>query len=139
MRSAKDLGIMLAQHQVREVGLYGSYPTSAVFYSGSKLVKLVPVKELETYKPKSMSWTSKNVMPFAAMEKQHYPLIIVSSRSMKDFMQHNHSQWLTAGRRGQYLLLQPVAGKMDNPSPKGYNNAARLSAKSDWRNHHGRT
>ena len=130
---------MLAQHQVEEVGLYGSYPTSAVFYSGSKLVKLVPEKELETYKPKSMSWTSKNVMPFAAMEKQHYPLIIVSSRSMKDFMQHNHSQWLTAGRRGQYLLLQPAVGTMDNPSPKGYNKDARLSAKSDWRNYHGRT
>ena len=102
-------------------------------------MKLVPEKELETYKPKSMSWTSKNVMPFAAMEKQHYPLIIVSSRSMKDFMQHNHSQWLTAGRRGQYLLLQPAVGTMDNPSPKGYNKDARLSAKSDWRNHHGRT
>ena len=79
------------------------------------------------------------MMPFAAMEQQHYPLVIVSSKSIKDFMKHNHSQWLTAGRRGQYLLLQSVAGKMDNSSPKGYNNAARLSAKSDWRNNHGRT
>ena len=139
VRSAKALGIALAEQRVKEVGLYGSYPTSAVFYSGSKLVKLVPEKELESYKPKSMSWSSKNVMPFAAMEQQHYPLVIVSSKSIKDFMKHNHSQWLTAGRRGQYLLLQPVAGRMDNSSPKGYNNAARLSAKSDWRNHHGRT
>ena len=139
VRSAKALGIALAEQRVKEVGLYGSYPTSAVFYSGSKLVKLVPEKELESYKPKSMSWSSKNVMPFAAMEQQHYPLVIVSSKSIKDFMKHNHSQWLTAGRRGQYLLLQSVAGKMDNSSPKGYNNAARLSAKSDWRNNHGRT
>ena len=139
VRSAKALGIVLAEQRVKEVGLYGSYPTSAVFYSGSKLVKLVPEKELESYKPKSMSWSSKNVMPFAAMEQQHYPLVIVSSKSIKDFMKHNHSQWLTAGRRGQYLLLQPVAGRMDNSSPKGYNNAARLSAKSDWRNNDGRT
>ena len=109
VRSAKALGIALAEQRVKEVGLYGSYPTSAVFYSGSKLVKLVPEKELESYKPKSMSWSSKNVMPFAAMEQQHYPLVIVSSKSIKDFMKHNHSQWLTAGRRGQYLLLQPVA------------------------------
>ena len=139
VRSAQALGIALAEQRVKEVGLYGSYPTSAVFYSGSKLVKLVPEKELESYKPKSMSWSSKNVMPFAAMEQQHYPLVIVSSKSIKDFMKHNHSQWLTAGRRGQYLLLQPVAGRMDNSSPKGYNNAARLSAKSDWRNNHVRT
>ena len=139
VRSAKALGIALAEQRVKEVGLYGSYPTSAVFYSGSKLVKLVPEEELESYKPKSMSWSSKNVMPFAAMEQQHYPLVIVSSKSIKDFMKHNHSQWVTAGRRGQYLLLQSVAGKMDNSSPKGYNNAARLSAKSDWRNNHGRT
>ena len=141
LRSAKDLGIMLAQHQVREVGLYGSYPTSAVFYSGSKLVKLVPEKELETYKPKSMSWTSKNVMPFAAMEKQHYPLIIVSAKSVPDFLSHNHNQWLTAGRWGQYVLLEPVAaqGKIDNFQLKRYNKDARLSAKSDWRNNHGRT
>lgn len=36
-RSAKNLGEMLTENDVHEVGLYGKYPTSAVFTAAVKL------------------------------------------------------------------------------------------------------
>ena len=142
-RSAKGLGELLVKDGISEVGLYGSYPTSAVFYSDARIVKLVPEKELNSYKPKNMSWSSKNVMPFAAMEKQHYHFVIVNEKSMKSFLEQDRQQWQLAGRSTRYLLLQTVAeqGKMDDSLLACYNNGvrARLTAKSDWRNQHGRT
>ena len=142
-RSAKGLGELLVKDGIREVGLYGSYPTSAVFYSNASIVKLVPEKELERYKPKNMSWSSKNVMPFAAMEKQHYPFVIVNEKSMKDFLKQNKHQWQLAGRSGRYLLLSPQVeqGRMDDSLLACYNSdvRARLTVKNEWRNQHGRT
>lgn len=142
-RSAKGLGELLVKDGIREVGLYGSYPTSAVFYSNARIVKLVPEKELERYKPKNMSWSSKNVMPFAAMEKQHYPFVIVNEKSMKDFLKQNKHQWQLAGRSERYLLLRPQVeqGRMDDSLLACYNSdvRARLTVKNEWRNQHGRT
>ena len=82
-------------------------------------------------------------MPFAAMEKQHYHFVIVNEKSMKSFLEQDRQQWQLAGRSTRYLLLQTVAeqGKMDDSLLACYNNGvrARLTAKSDWRNQHGRT
>ena len=142
-RSAKDLGQLLVADGSKEVGLYGKYPTSAVFYSNARIVKLVPERELESYKPKNMSWSSKNVMPFAAMEKQHYPFVIVNEKSMKDFLKQNKHQWQLAGRSERYLLLRPQVeqGRMDDSLLACYNSdvRARLTVKNEWRNQHGRT
>ena len=141
IRSAKALGTMLVQIRVGEAGLYGSYPTSAVFYSDARLVKLLPERELAAYKPKGMSWSSKNVMPYAAMERNAYPLVIVSEKSVSDFLQKNKSAWVMAGRSSRYVLLRSEnkQGKLDEYQLKCYNKNARLSAKNNWRNHHGRT
>lgn len=140
-RSAKDLGELLVKDGVQEAGLYGSYPTSAVFYSNARLVRLVPERELESYKPHSMSWSSKNVMPFAAIEKHHYPLVIVYEKSRRGFLEQNKRNWSIAGRSARYLLMHFEAeqGKMDASLLKCYNRDTRLTAKSDWRNNHGRT
>ena len=54
-RSAKNLGQMLTAENVQEVGLYGTYPTSAVFYSNSKIVKLMHEREVAGYVPKDFS------------------------------------------------------------------------------------
>lgn len=67
-RSAKNLAELLARLEAQEAGVYGAYPTSAVFYSGARLVKLVPQEDLARLRPREMSWTSKNVMPMAARE-----------------------------------------------------------------------
>lgn len=105
-RSAKGLGELLVQDGAKEVGVYGSYPTSAVFYSDATLIKLVPEKELEHYKPHTMSWSSKNVMPMAAMEEQRYPYIIVIEKNLNNFLQTHKNKWLLAGRAERWLLLR---------------------------------
>lgn len=142
-RSAKGLGELLVKDGIKEVGLYGSYPTSAVFYSNARIVKLVPEQELPSYLPHNMSWSSKNVMPFAAIEKQHYPFVIVNEKSMKAFLEQNKHQWQLAGRSERYLLLSPQAeqGKMDDSMLACYNKdvRARLTVDNDWRNNYGRT
>ena len=142
-RSAKGLGQLLVQEGIKEAGLCGSYPTSAVFYSDARIVKLVPDKELDSYLPHSMSWSSKNVMPFAAIEKQRFPLLIVNEKSMDAFLRQDGEQWRLAGRSSKWLLLRSATakGKIDDSSLACYNDnvRARLTVKSDWRNHHGRT
>ena len=104
-------------------------------------MKLLPERELAAYKPKGMSWSSKNVMPYAAMERNAYPLVIVSEKSVSDFLQKNKSAWVMAGRSSRYVLLRSEnkQGKLDEYQLKCYNKNARLSAKNNWRNHHGRT
>ena len=140
-RSAKDLGQLLVADGSKEVGLYGKYPTSAVFYSNARIVKLVPERELESYKPKNMSWSSKNVMPFAAIEKQKYPLVIVQESNIVNFKKQDQRPWKLQGHSSSWLLLHSAgkAGVMDNSHVKSYNNTARLTAKNDWRNKNGRT
>ena len=142
-RSAKELGQVLVENGAKEAGLYGNYPTSAVFYSDTRIVKLLPEKDLAGYKPQNMSWTSKNVMPATALEKQAFPFVIVSENRLASFLEQNQNNWLLAERAAKWLILKPAqtAETMDAGSLKCYNSAigTRLTVKSDWRNNHGRT
>ncbi|MDD4721639.1 MAG: glycosyltransferase family 39 protein [Acidaminococcaceae bacterium] len=47
----------------------GRYPTSAVFYSGRRIVKLIEANEVADYIPKAYSWSVKDVMPFSTYKK----------------------------------------------------------------------
>ena len=68
-RSAKNIAQEIQSlTDNKEVYVYGNYPTSAVFYSGKKIVKLVPNKELDDFKPEGFNWNSKNVMPYVPVE-----------------------------------------------------------------------
>lgn len=67
---------------------YGDYKTSVVFYSNKIVYNLAHAGELEKIKPKAMSWSSKNVMPFISFEelpndKNIY--VIVDKRKYGDF------------------------------------------------------
>lgn len=61
LRSDKEIGLELAQsyRAVDEIGVYGKYSTSAVFYSGKKIIKLVPDEDLANFAPKAYSWKVK--------------------------------------------------------------------------------
>lgn len=54
LRSDKEIGLELAQsyRAVDEIGVYGKYSTSAVFYSGKKLSSWCPMKTWQTLRPK---------------------------------------------------------------------------------------
>ena len=105
-RSAKDLGEMLTAQSVSQVGLYGKYPTSAVFYSDSKIVKLMHDNEVAGYVPKDFSWTSKNVMPYATLEENPFDVVAVSLASYKNFIQQTNYNWQVIDADGQWMLLQ---------------------------------
>lgn len=105
-RSAKDLGEMLSAQDVKEVGLYGKYPTSAVFYSNSKIVKLMHEKEVAGYVPKDFSWTSKNVMPYATLEHNSYQVVVVTPSSYSSFVKQQGSHWQIINKDGAWIVLK---------------------------------
>ncbi len=109
-RSAKDLGEMLTVQQVQEIGLYGKYPTSAVFYSSSKIVKLLHEQEVAGYVPKEMSWTGKNVMPYATLEHNPYKMVVVTPSSYNSFVNKQYEQWQVIDADSSWILLRAKKG-----------------------------
>ena len=105
-RSAKDLGEMLTAQQVQEIGLYGKYPTSAVFYSSSRIVKLLQEQEVAGYVPKDMSWTSKNVMPYATLEHNPYRMVVVTPSSYNSFVNKQYEQWQVVDADSSWIMLR---------------------------------
>ncbi len=105
-RSAKDLGEMLTVQEAREVGLYGRYPTSAVFYSDSKIVKLMHNSEVAGYVPKDFSWTSKNVMPYATLEHNPYRMVVVTPSSYNSFVNKQYEQWQVVDADSSWIMLR---------------------------------
>lgn len=109
-RSAKAIALAVKKEWQPNtiVGNYGDYNTSAVFYSEQKIFRLVRKKDLKALQPKAFSWTSKNVMPFMALEdlqKQKKVLVIVSDKDYKEFLQQKLRKWKTlAHLDGNYLL-----------------------------------
>ena len=105
-RSAKDLGEMLTAQNAQEVGLYGKYPTSAVFYSSSRIVKLLHEQEVAGYVPKDMSWTSKNVMPYATLEHNPYRMVVVTPSSYNSFVNKQYEQWQVVDADSSWIMLR---------------------------------
>ena len=109
-RSAKDLGEMLTAQDVQEVGLYGKYPTSAVFYSSSKIVKLMHEREVAGYVPKDFSWTSKNVMPYATLEQNPYRIVVVTPASYDKFISQQNNKWQVIDADNSWIMLRVQNG-----------------------------
>lgn len=110
-RSAKNLGEMLTENDVHEVGLYGKYPTSAVFYSSSKIVKLMHEREVAGYVPKDFSWTSKNVMPYATLEQNPYRIVVVTSKSYDKFISQQNDEWQVIDADKSWIVLMAKKAK----------------------------
>ena len=109
-RSAKDLGKMLMAQDVQEVGLYGKYPTSAVFYSSSKIVKLMHEREVAGYVPKEFSWTGKNVMPYATLEQNPYRIVVVTPSSYDIFIAKQKKKWQVIDADNSWIMLRVQKG-----------------------------
>ena len=105
-RSAKNLGEMLTGNDVHEVGLYGKYPTSAVFYSSSKVVKLMHEREVAGYVPKDFSWTGKNVMPYATLERNPYRIVVVTPKSYDRFIAQQNKKWQVIDADSSWIMLR---------------------------------
>lgn len=112
-RSAKGVGIELKEQWKPGtiIGTYGDYKTSAVFYSDCKIFRLVERNQLEQLQPKAFSWTSKNVMPFMALEdlKTGTPaMVIVRERNYQQFLQQGLGHWKTIIQVDDKYLLSRV-------------------------------
>lgn len=88
-RSGKQLAdnILSIAKDRNQVGLFsGRYPTSAVFYSGKTILKLLNEKEIENYQPRAYSWKAKNVMPYAEIKSymsDKNNVVIIEKRDLK--------------------------------------------------------
>jgi len=88
--SGRNIAVALQGHvQTGDMVInYGDYKASVVFYGHKTVYNLVHANELEKVRPKAMSWSSKNVMPFISFEelpdnKNLY--IIVDKNKRSDF------------------------------------------------------
>jgi len=111
LRSGKQLALQLQNKypEKAEIGLYGEYPTSAVFYSGKKLVKLLPQDEIEGFKPKAFSWSSKNVMPYAELKSYagvKDNVVVVQRKALQGFMDNADTYLLLAGENKGWYIVQ---------------------------------
>lgn len=111
LRSGKQLALQLQNKypEKSEIGLYGEYPTSAVFYSGKKLVKLLPQDEIEGFKPKAFSWSSKNVMPYAELKSYagvKDNVVVVQRKALQGFMDNADTYLLLAGENKGWYIVQ---------------------------------
>ena len=89
--------------------MYGEYPTSAVFYSGKKLVKLLPQDEIEGFKPKAFSWSSKNIMPYAELKSYagvKDNVVVVQRKALQGFMDNADTYLLLAGENKGWYIVQ---------------------------------
>ena len=105
-RSGKELGLNLRLHHITEAGAYGSYPTSAVFYSDAKIYKLLHRKAIADYRPQAMSWTSKNVMPYAVFEDNKLAVVAVKRNSLDAFYRIEDHRWYSVGSYEDWILLE---------------------------------
>ena len=86
--------------------VYHLYLSAAVFYSDSKIVKLMHNSEVAGYVPKDFSWTSKNVMPYATLEENPFNVVVVSLGNYQSFMKQSKANWQVVDEDGQWLLLK---------------------------------
>lgn len=110
LRSDKEIGLELAQsyRAVDEIGVYGKYSTSAVFYSGKKIIKLVPDEDLANFAPKACSWKVKNVMPFEGINSfgRRGQLLLVKKNEAGKFLNGSNGKWLVTGEKGGWYILK---------------------------------
>lgn len=110
LRSDKEIGLELAQsyRAVDEIGVYGKYSTSAVFYSGKKIIKLVPDEDLANFALKAYSWKVKNVMPFEGINSfgRRGQLLLVKKNEAGKFLNGSNGKWLVTGEKGGWYILK---------------------------------
>jgi len=92
IKSGKDLAQSLLDYNDRQVGFYEFYSTSAVYYSGKTVVKIVSQKS-ELSPQTELSWASKYTMPaqsltsFVTNTPKDSIVIIVPEQQRKQFLE----------------------------------------------------
>lgn len=110
MRSAKSLAVELGNNYQNEelIACYGDYPTSAVFYSGKRILKLLPSNKVDSFKPEAFSWSSKNIMPYITIEdmsKNKNAVVVVRKKEYSNLKKDTDAKWeIVTEVRDFYIL-----------------------------------
>ncbi len=114
VRSGKELAFKLQEAETEKtVGVFGGYSASAVFYSGKQMVKLLSEKDASDFLPKDTkkySWSSKNVMPFAALTQKNYSSVAVKKEKLRPFLEESPDLWQKAAVGREWVLLKKFSG-----------------------------
>ncbi|MEG2515745.1 MAG: glycosyltransferase family 39 protein [Acidaminococcaceae bacterium] len=116
LRSAKEVAVALDTDYPTydTVYCFSDYPTSAVFYSNKRIVKVMAASDVAGFKPAAFSWSIKNIMPYATFEEAlatKQPVTIVKEKNYKDFLQVGDKQWQTVNKKGGWYILQRQENK----------------------------
>ncbi len=105
-RSAKDAGEFLRHNYTdKMIGVYGCYPTSAVFYADRQIVRLLPSEAVNRFAPQAYSWSSKNVMPYADINEKSYDVILVKDNAADEFYKKTSAKWDIEQKIGVWNVL----------------------------------
>ena len=77
-----------------------AYPSSMVFYTDEKVYRLVSYNDYEYLRPKKMTWTSKNVMPFMMfyeLPENKKIVAVLSVEYEKSFFKRVSGKWKLIG------------------------------------------
>lgn len=90
------------------------YSGSLVFYTGAKIYRLETKENFDKLRPQSMSWSSKNVMPFMtfdALPADKKILAVVSANYEKSFLDNAAGKWELIGEV-EFGELESLAEKI---------------------------
>ena len=101
------------------------YSGSLVFYTGAEIYRLETLENFAKLRPQSMSWTSKNVMPFMTFDElpaDKKIIAVVSADYEKNFFEHAAGTWELVG--------EVERGKLESIAEKIFYGRERLEFKS---------
>lgn len=105
-RSGKDIADLLIKNKVTEAGYFGDYSTSAVYYSGTRLVKLISPEDMKTFGPNGGAWNSKDVMPFDNYTTAKYKYVLVYTKRLNNWKKIQPGNWKVLGATRTTTLLE---------------------------------
>ena len=127
--SGKDLAAVLRANSTENTAVmtYGvRYPVSISYYSGLIPSRLVATDaDIEKERPQKMSWTSTNIMPFAAVTDMDFTkdtLIITDKEHSKELGEDVPGFWTEVGSDSQYRVYKLIPyhadGRIDRAERK---------------------
>ena len=89
---------------------YGErYPASFVYYSGRHIDRLETQENIEKYKPRGMTWSDTNVMPFMAIEDlpAHKDILVITDhKNAAAVCEDLPGTWEEAGAAGRFVFFR---------------------------------
>lgn len=109
--SGKDAGMALAALDTGSAPIlaYDDFRTSAVFYSGKPIFRVVKKDEIDRLTPHGISWNAKNVMPFYAVEDilPGRPYIVcVTEKRKHQFLESVPGRWTELCSAGNTVIFE---------------------------------